>query len=690
MIFRRVVFIKKLFWIAFIILFVVSLQYLLYKSEFLSLPERNLFLFFALQIDFILLLVLLYLIFRYLYKIFWSIRGRKVSGSLKFKLFAVYFLSIAFTAFVLVVGSLIFLKKGIDYWFEEFSALKISSHFLKEEDWLKDLEADLVKKAFKIKNEYIEKTENIRSKDLRERYRYFMNLDSIEVYTLQGELYKKTYSSEIPSKQGIPPSIVEDLLREKQAQSIVHPIDSNLLIRVFTLTHDKAGKPYILAVGKLFDPNKLREYTKREKNLSQTFQLFLILSLSLVFLLVLFLGIWVGNKLGKTLTEPLQTLILATQKISHRDYRLDDLPLETSQDDEISQLILAFRKMAEEIKRYETTLRKYNQYLRGVLNALPVGILILRENEELLFANEQFNRFLSDFNFRNFQEFCENLSIKEYFNNLAVEESLYKNVIFTRYERELNLGVTFMKLELFNEILKLLIIENLEEKETLKRLSLWREVALIIAHEIKNPLTPIKLSVERLRKRLRNDLPVEKREFLDNTVNLVNKYVEELKKLAYDLYYFSERSSLEKIEVNIRENIKEVVELYRSAYQDVQIDLSETRDVLFKADPFQLKRIWINLFENSIKAMNERGEIKIKAFEKEARIFVIFEDTGPGLDEAVIKAFNKGDLSSLKKIGTGLLIVTSIVKLHEGKVRVENREEGGSRFVLEFPKKLSP
>ncbi len=646
--------------------------------------------FFALQIDFILLLVLLYLIFRYLYKIFWNIRGKKISRSLKFKLFVVYFLSIAFTAFVLIAGSLIFLKKGIDYWFEEFSALKISSHVLKEEDWFRDLEADLLTKAFQIKNEYIEKTENIRSKDLREKYRYFMNLDSIEIYTLEGEIYKKTYSSEIPSKQGIPPSIIETLLKERKVQSSVQPVDSKLLIRVFLLTHDGAGRPYILAVGKLFDPNQLREYTKKEKKLSQTFQLFLILSLGLVFLLVLFLGIWVGNKLGNTLTEPLQTLILATQKISHRDFRLDDLPLYTSQDDEISQLIKAFRKMAEEIKRYETTLRKYNQYLKGVLNALPVGILILKENGEPLFANEQFNRFLSDFNFKNFQEFCENLSINEYFNKIGIEESFYKNITITRNERELHLGVTFMKLELLNEVLKLLIIENLEEKEALKRLSLWREVAVIIAHEIKNPLTPIKLSVERLKKRLSEDLPEEKREFLENTVNLVNKYVEELKKLAYDLYYFSERSSLEKKVVNLRENIREVSQLYLSAYQDIQIDLSELKDVSILGDPFQLKRVWINLFENSIKAMNEKGEMKIKAFEKEGKVYVIFEDTGSGLDEEIIRALNKGDLSLLKKFGTGLLIILSIVKLHEGKVRAEKKEEGGSRFVLEFPKKLSP
>ncbi len=500
---------------------------------------------------------------------------------------------------------------------------------------------------------------------------------------------KRLYSSEIPYKPGIPPSIIEDLLNEKKSQSFIQPINSKLLIRVFLLTNDKNGKPYILSVGKIFDPNLLREYTKKEKKLTQSFHLFLILSLSLLFLLVLFLGIWVGNKLGKTLTEPLQTLILATQKITHRDYRLDDLPLETSQDDEISQLIQAFKKMAEEIKRYETTLRKYNQYLRGVLNALPVGILILKENGELLFANEQFNRFLSEFNFRNYQEVCEKLSVDEYFNTLEVEQSFYKNLTLSRGERELHLGITFMKLELFNEFLKLLILENLEEKETLKRLSLWREVAVMLAHEIKNPLTPIKLSVERLYKRLKDDLPEEKREFLKNTLSLVNKYVEELKKLAYDLYYFSNKQIPEKKEINLRENLKEVVELYSSAYPEVQIELTG-KDISILADPFQLKRIWINLFENSIKAMNEKGRIKIELSEKNDKVFIIFEDSGCGLDEEIVSALNKGDLGNLKKLGTqGLLIISSIMKLHNGKIFAENKKEGGSCFILEFPKELS-
>jgi len=670
-----------------IILSFLAIQYFLYQSNLLELPEKNLFLFLALQLDFLLLLFLLYLIFRYLYKIFWNIRGKKISKSLKFKLLLVYALSIGFTAFVLILGSFLFLKEGLDYWLEEFSALRISSQLLQREDILKETEADLLKKALQIKENYLEKTESIKSKDLRERYRYFLGLDSIEIYTLQGELYKKTYSDEVTERPGIPPTLITELLREKKSQSSLQTLGSKLLLRVFLPFQPKQGETLILAVGKVIEPNKLKEFAQKEKRLSKSLQVFLLFSIALIFLLVLFLGIWVGNKLGKSLTEPLQTLVLATQKLSHRDFRLDDLLVETSQEDELAQLMTAIKKMAEEIKRYETTLRKYNEYLKGVLNALPVGILILKEKGEPLFVNEQLHKILKEYHYQDPLEFYTELHLDEPFQELEVEQSFYRVYTLTREGRELFLGVTFMKLDLFNELLKLMIIEDLEEKEALKRLSLWKEVAVRIAHEIKNPLTPIKLSVERLKRRLSEDLPEEKREILEKTITLVNRYVEELRKLAYDLYYFSKRPVFEKREVNLQGNIEEVLELYLSAYPEVEIrfEVNLEEEPLLQADPFQLKRVWINLLENSLKAMGEKGAILLSLYAEGERLKVSYEDSGPGLKEELMEALNQEEMGELQKIGTGLMIMTSIVKLLGGSLRVEKRKEGGSRFLLEFP-----
>lgn len=679
---------RKFLFFFFIFIIIPLLEIFLYQSNLINFPQRSIFFFFLIQIDLLLLLLLLYFIFRYLWRIFWEIRGKKISRSLKFKLFLLYFLSITFPAVILVLGSFYFLKKGMDYWFEEFSSEKIIARLLQKEDFIKDVEAELLQKAFKIKEEYLEKTDEIKSKDLREKFRYFLGLNSIEIFYLDGNLFKKTYSSEIDEKLGIPPSLLEKIIKEKTPQTFLQPIDSRLILRIFLLFNDKKGQPYILAVGKILNPQMLSGKID-EKGLTQSLNLFLFLSFLLLFLFILFVGIWVGNKLGKSLSEPLQGLILATQRISQRDFDLSELPEVSSQDDEIGRLIQSFKLMAEEIKSYQETLRKYNQYLGGVLNALPVGIVIFKSNRDILFKNFSFQKCLDTSGIKDLKEFADFLSLESYFQTLDFNQTFYKVFTLEREGTELSIGITFMKLELFGDNLLLLIVENLQEKETLKRLSLWREVAVKIAHEIKNPLTPIKLSVERLRKRLSEKLQPEDRDLLNQTVEVVERYVEELRKLALDFYHFSQKPLFEKIEFDLLNNLEEVIELYKLAYPELEINLKKVEVIpspfLIKADPFQLKRIWINLFDNAIKAMPEKGKINIFLEKKENKIVINFQDNGSGLDEEIASAFNKGDFSKLQKAGTGLLLIKGLVELHQGKIRVENLKEGGTRFILELP-----
>lgn len=678
---------KKVLLLGFFFLFIPLIEYLLYKSNLIEVPQRSIFLFFLIQLDLILLLFLLYLIFKYLWKIFWDIRGKRISQSLKFKLFWLYFFSIFFTAFVLVFSTFIFFKRGLEYWFEEFSSEKIISTLLTEEDIIKDTEAELLQKGLKIREEYISKRETIQSKDLREKYRYLLQLDLIEVFTYEGELFKKTYSSEVGEKPGIPPSILDTLLKEKKPISQIQPYKTKLLLRVFIPVETKRGTPYILAIGKLIQPEHIKSLPKREKFLLKTVNVFLILSFLMLLLLVIFLGIWVGNKLGKSLSEPLQNLILATQKITQRDFNLSEILPTSSQEDEIAQLIDSFKIMAKEIKNYEDTLKKYNEYLGGVLNSLPVGIIIFKSNLEVLFINAYLKDFLKELEFEGPHILAEGLSLERFFQSLSLKERHYQVFSFESKGKDISLGITFMKLELFGDILLLLIIENLEEKETLKRLSLWREVAVKIAHEIKNPLTPIKLSVERLRKRIIDELSPENRELLEQTVKVIGKYVEELRKLALDFYYFSQRPYFEKINFNLAENLEDVLELYKLAYPEInfKIDIRvEKKELNLLGDPFQFKRVWINLIENSIKAMQEKGEIEIVLLKDGEKIMVYYEDKGEGMSEELIDAFNTGDFAKLQKLGTGLLIIRGIIDLHKGRIWAESSLKGGTKFILEL------
>uniref|UniRef100_A0A7C4NTC4 histidine kinase n=1 Tax=Thermodesulfobacterium geofontis TaxID=1295609 RepID=A0A7C4NTC4_9BACT len=261
-----------------------------------------------------------------------------------------------------------------------------------------------------------------------------------------------------------------------------------------------------------------------------------------VLLLIIFVGIWVGSKIGRNLTEPLQNLILATQKISQKEYQIEEIPLISFSEDELGILVNSFKEMAKKVKEYEEELKRYNEYLISILNHLPVGILILDFNFKIKFLNENLKKFLEIYEFKNIEELLNYLDLFNLLHTVDLESPFYKIFEFTVGEKEIFLGITLLKLNLFREENFMVILENLEEKENLKRLSIWKEVAIKIAHEIKNPLTPIKLSIERLRKRLGENLEDSAKEILFKTTEIIEKYVEELRKLATNFLLFLKKT----------------------------------------------------------------------------------------------------------------------------------------------------
>ncbi len=676
----------KLFFILFpLIIFFVWLEFNVFDLSFLSVSQKNVLLFLLFQLNLIFILVLLYFIFRYLLKIFWEIKVKKISKSIKIKLFTTYFLSIIFPSIILVLGSFFFFKKTLDYWIKEYIEEKFITQFMKAEDYYKDTERELLIKGQNIIKNYISKTKRVKSKVLRERYRYFSDLDSIEVYTYSGDLYKKTYSSDIKEKLGIPPSILDKIKNEQIPQTQISTIDSKILIRVFIPCKDKNGKNFILATGKILDLSKFSNNQGiPEKKYLKIFKKFLMLAGFSVLLLIIFIGIWVGSKIGRNLTEPLQNLLLATQKISQKDYQLENLPLGEISEDEIGMLIKSFKDMAKKIKEYEDELKRYNDYLITILNHLPIGILILNQNLQIKYFNESLKNLLKTYDFEDIDHFLELLNLRELIGSVDLTIPFYKSFELTKNDKEIFLGITVIKLE-SKELEFMFIIENLEEKENLKKLSLWKEVALRIAHEIKNPLTPIKLSVERLKKQLEKNLEGEKKEILLKTTYTIEKYIEELKKLATDFYYFSKKPPLNLEKWNLLESLIEVIDLYEFAYPKIKFNIRAEDDAECFFDKFQFKRIWINLIDNCIKAMNGEGIIDILINRKNNGVIIEIKDTGEGISEEIQEKIAKGDIIKLKELGTGLIMVYSIIKLHHGTFQVKKNHPKGTHFIITLP-----
>lgn len=667
----------------------VWVEFNISKFAFLNTFQKKFIIFIMIQINLIFILILLYFIFRYLFKIFLEIKVKKISKSLKFKLFGTYLISIIFPSLILIIGSAFFLKKSVDYWFKGFLREKFITNIMKTEGYYKDIEQELMQKGQEIIKDYISKTKHIKGKDLRwiRKIKYLATIDSIVVYTYAGKAYKKTYSSEARHLIGIPPSILEKIKIEQMPVSQISLIGSKAFIRVFIPTHDKKGIPYILSVGKLID---LSEFFSA-KNISsediyKIFNTFLLISISLILLLVIFIGVWVGSKIARNLTEPLQNLIVATQKISQKDYAIENISTLPASEDEIGTLIKSFKEMVEKIKLYEEEMQKYTQYLKSILDHLPVGVLLLNKNLKIDYINESFRKLLEENQFLNIETFLNHLNIADLINHVDSKKPFYKTYTLSKDSKEIIIGITLSEIFLFKEKAYLLIVENLEEKEKLKKLSIWKEVATKIAHEIKNPLTPIKLSIQRLRKKLKNNLDEDQKKILFKTTEMVEKYVEELRKLATDFYYFSKTPLPELKKSSLIENIKETINLYEFAYPNIKIEFKHKNEIIFNFDPFQLKRVWINLLDNSIKAMEGNGKIEIEVYENKGNVNIIFSDNGSGLPDEIIEKFNLGEILDLKEIGTGLIMVYSVIKLHKGDIKIEKNIPKGTKFIITLPK----
>jgi len=597
-------------------------------------------------------------------------------------LLLIYLFSMVFASTLLIIVGFFFFKKTLDLWFKEYSADQLYLTVFGDEDIFRSLESQLIAKANLIEKDYITKTEVIRSKELRERYRYFLNIDAIEVYTLDGDLYKKTYSNDELKKYGIPPSILEELLKDKTPKRQIINLGGKYYVRVFTYVETKVGHPYILVVGKVLDSSEI--FKTEDLPWDKILRLSIFLFFILLFLLVLFIGVWVGNKLGKHLSEPLRMLSEATEKISHQDYNIN-LPNVFYQDDEIGLLIKRFNEMVKRLKDFEEERKKYIESLKAILDQLPIGILLLTKDFQPIFQNRFILDFLNDIGLKDSNELCHQIKLFDLLSSIDIANGFYKIYEFTTEKGIFNLGISVFLFELAGQLHYLIIIENLTEKEVLKRLSIWKEVAVRIAHEIKNPLTPIKLSIERLRRKLSDSLSDEDKNLLNQTVDVVLKSIEELQKLSHDLYVLTKKPILDKVEGSLIENIKEVINLYRLAYPNITIKLNADKDVVFHFDPLVMKRLWINLFENSIKSMKEEGSITIDVLTNSDEVMIVFTDTGEGLPDEVISTFNSGQWESLKKFGTGLIVIQTVVHLHNGRIVCERAHPRGSRFIIEFP-----
>lgn len=237
------------------------------------------------------------------------------------------------------------------------------------------------------------------------------------------------------------------------------------------------------------------------------------------------------------------------------------------------------------------------------------------------------------------------------------------------------------------------MIEDLRVSKTelikAQRVAAWQEVAKRIAHEVKNPLTPIQLSAQRLSKRYRNRFSEEEGRIFDECTRTIIKQVDELKALVDEFSTFARMPSANPTPNDINEIIKEVVALYQDNQKDISfsLNLDETLPIM-DVDREQMKRVLINLIDNAISSIDGHGMITLEThYDKEYKIVrVEVADTGCGISEDDKERLFEPYFSTKKSgRGLGLAIVNDIITDHMGYIRVKDNKPRGSRVIIELP-----
>jgi two-component system nitrogen regulation sensor histidine kinase NtrY len=233
-----------------------------------------------------------------------------------------------------------------------------------------------------------------------------------------------------------------------------------------------------------------------------------------------------------------------------------------------------------------------------------------------------------------------------------------------------------------------LVFEDLTELMKAQKVATWKEVAQRIAHEIKNPLTPIQLSAQRLRKKFDEKAPDFDSVFEEST-NVIIGEVNSLKRMVDEFSKYARMPAPQMARQSLHDVVRDVVSLYRGAHRDVQF-LTELDEALpyLNFDREQINRVLVNLLDNAVQAMEQRGRVWITTRHdvKRRRAVVTVADDGPGvspddMDKLFLPYFTR------KRTGTGLglAIVQRIIMDHEGQIRAGRNEPRGAMFTFELP-----
>jgi nitrogen fixation/metabolism regulation signal transduction histidine kinase len=530
----------------------------------------------------------------------------------------------------------------------------------------------------------------------------------------------------IASSNANPEILVPDLPEKSILQQVesgenyvgLAPVGAAEQLHVRALAHDSLGRGFTLqalypvpdTIGSLSDrvQNAYADYKERIY-LRDAIKFSFSLALSLVLLVSLFAAVWAAFFTARRLVAPIADIASGTRAVAEGDYD-QQLPIPKAHD-ELGSLVASFNAMTRRIaqarnaaERSRRELQAQHAYLETVLGSLSTGVMALDREGRIETSNAAADQILR-------------LSVRSHlgepFAALAKDRAQLMPFVdsvragleqdadatwsqeITLYRREGRQVLLCRRSPLVSEDEihggQVLVFDDVTTLVKAQRDAAWGEVARRLAHEIKNPLTPIQLSAERLRRKFLDRLPQADGSILDRATQTIVQQVEAMKTMVNAFSDYAKPSRLEPEPLDLDAFAGGVAELYRGAQPKVFWQAG-AEGALVEADPVRLRQVLHNLIKNAQEAVAGRAGGRVVVASRLvndaelAYVEVQVEDNGAGFDDLVMgRVFEPYVTTKAKGTGLGLAIVKKIVEEHGGSITAENTAESGAVVIVRLP-----
>jgi two-component system nitrogen regulation sensor histidine kinase NtrY len=688
----------------------------------------NILVLALLNVDVILIVVLILLLSRNLVKAYFEQRQRVLGSGFRFKLIAAFVLFTLIPSLLMASLASKLLSESIDNWFgqEVEHALKDSQDVAQAHR--RGHEVVALNSARAISREiYADELlapahkETLAVAMQRKRVEY--GVGGVEVYSPTKQVLTRSVDPKIPLAVLDDPQnrLVESALAGGEVKSF-QSIPTGDLIRA-AVTISSASNPAQVAGVVVVDTYlpealvaKMDGVTRSYKNFKEAMTykdpikaqyIALVMGIALV---IIMSGTWFGFQIAKGITVPIQRLAEGTKAVAAGDL---NFRITVKANDEIGVLVDSFNRMTQDLRASKAQVERANKSLQGsnieldrrraytetVLDNVGSGVVSVDAGGRITTFNRAAERILGLKG-----EEIRGVLLNDVFKPLGlvmfmdlVERIRAGERESLIWEGQAEVGGSVLVLGLNGSRLRddkgqslgaVVVFEDLSALIKAQKSAAWQEVAQRIAHEIKNPLTPIQLSAERLRKKFFEGAP-DFKDIVDQATGTIVKEVSGLKRMVDEFSKFARMPVPVMERQSLHNAINDVIMLYKGAHRDVEFvtDLDEHLPWIMM-DREQMKRVFVNLFDNAVQAMNGKGCLWVATRHeaREGRIVIEVADEGVGIqpgdqENLFLPYFSKTKAGT----GLGLAIVHRIISDHNGRIRAANNAPKGAIFTIELP-----